>query len=113
MSQNFSNLITNNSDDSTGSIVNAANRNWWMLPVLPAWVAVCFFVVQILIGNLVSLMVLVNIPLKSINSAVLESILAMIIYVFTIFLVITVPWLIEKNRTTKSEIGLTRLLLGI
>ncbi|HUC96156.1 MAG TPA: type II CAAX endopeptidase family protein [Candidatus Saccharimonadales bacterium] len=106
MSQNYSKSALDSGDDSVVSI----NRpNWWMLLVLPAWVTVGFFVAQILIEGLVWLMVIIGIPLKLVNAAVLETIFTVLVYSLTIFLVIIAPWLAKKVQTSRSEIGLTRL----
>jgi len=106
MSQDYSKSIVDSND---GYAMPPTKHNWWMLLVLPAWVTISFFVAQILVEGVVWLMVAVNIPLKSVNSAFLETILASLIYLITIFLVIIAPWLYKKAQTTKSEIGLTRL----
>jgi hypothetical protein len=106
MSQNYSKSALDSSDDSVASI---NKRNWWWLLIFPAWVTVCFFATQILIEGLVWLMVAVGVPLKSVNSTLLETVFTVLIYLVTIFLVIVAPWLVKKVQTSRSEIGLTRL----
>jgi membrane protease YdiL (CAAX protease family) len=106
MSQNYSKGLKEAKSDSLSSVVK---RNWLMLIVLPAWVTVCFFTAQILVDGLVWLMVFVNIPLKLLDQTVLGTVVAIIIYLLTIFFVAVVPWLVKKIRTTQSEIGVMRL----
>jgi hypothetical protein len=79
-----------------------------MVIILPAWIAVCFFAAQLFVEILVWFMLTVDIPLKSVNSTVLETILTVIIYLVTILLVIGLPYTVKKIRTNRTEIGITR-----
>jgi hypothetical protein len=103
MSQNYSKSIINQDDVSTVSY-----RGWWMVFVFPAWVTVSFFAAQVFVEFLVWLMVFIQIPLKSVNSTVLETILTVIVYLVTILLVIGLPYLVKKIQTSRTEIGITR-----
>jgi len=74
-----------------------------------AWVFASFMAAQIIISAILWLLGCFNISLKSIDTTVLESILAALIYLITLAIVIGLPWLIKKRRTNLEEIGLTRL----
>jgi len=82
---------------------------WWMLIILPAWVFVSFFAAQALVTGSVWLLVVLNVPLKSLNQAILSTSLAALLYLITLIIVIGAPWLIKKRRTSRADIGLTRL----
>jgi membrane protease YdiL (CAAX protease family) len=81
-----------------------------MLFVIPMWVVGCFFVAQLLVEALVWLLVTIfNISFDLLNQTVLNTVLVAIIYTITLALVVVVPWLIKKYRTTWVDVGLTRL----
>jgi membrane protease YdiL (CAAX protease family) len=105
MLQNYSNpsaIATNGPEKAK------LKHNWWMLLVIPAWVAVCFFTAQLILYGVVWLLALLNVSLGIFNQSVINITLTALIYVITLVLVIFVPWLIKKYRTTQSDIGLTR-----
>jgi len=103
MSQNYSKSVVNQDDVSAVSY-----GGWWMIFVLPAWVTISFFGAQVFVEFLVWLMVMIQLPIKSINSTVLQTILTVIIYLVTILLVIGLPYLVKKSKTTRAELGLKR-----
>jgi len=76
---------------------------------LMAWVYVCFWLAQFMIFPLVYLTDLIGVPLRSVNEALLQSILAAFVYVMTIALVIGVPKLVHKTKISLSELGLNRM----
>lgn len=98
MSQNFSKSIVNQDDASTVS-----DKRWWVIFVFPAWIAVSFFAAQLFVEILVWFMVLIQIPLKSVNSTVLDTILTATVYIITIFLVVGLPYLVKKNSYYPSR----------
>ena len=80
-----------------------------MLIIIPAWVGVSFFASQIVVLGIAWLLAVLKVPLSSMNSVLLNTISTILIYVLTILLVIIVPWLVKKHKTTASDIGLDRL----
>ena len=80
-----------------------------LMIAMVAWVFVGFVAAQMLISGLLWLMDQFDVSLVSIDQTVLESILAALIYLITLAIVIGLPWLIKKRRTTLGDIGLTRL----
>ncbi len=106
MLQNYSNSQTETKDNLEKTRLK---RNWWMLLIIPAWVTAGFFIAQLTVDGLFLLLRVANIPLGSIDRTVLNTVMIALIYLLTLVFVIFVPWLIKKYRTTKSDIGLTRL----
>ncbi|MCX6728795.1 MAG: type II CAAX endopeptidase family protein [Candidatus Saccharibacteria bacterium] len=103
MSQNSSKSVT---DENSGSAVSY--KYWWMVFVLPAWIAVCFFAAQIFVELFMWLMVQINIPLEFANTTVLETVFTVIVYLLTILLVIGLPYFVKKIKTTRLDLGITR-----
>lgn len=100
-----------NSSDSKSPLVKAAPRrlNWRLLIALPLWVLIGFGVSQALLLGLVRALVALHVPLDLLNPAVLNTAAAAFVYVLSIGIVVGVPWLVKKYRTTKEDVGLTRL----
>jgi len=101
----------------------AQKRNWWMLLALPAWVFSCFFAAQIIglilfitiglyhvsINNLFDPNKAFSFSLTpSINSAILDTMLAAAVYFITIALAVAIPWLIKKSKTSWKDLGISR-----
>lgn len=106
MSQNYSKTPTVSNDTPN---VSGHKYHWSRLLIIPAWVFVSFFIAQIIVTGLVWLLKFLHVPIESMNQAALNTTLAALLYLFTLVIVISVPWLIKKRRTTKEDIGLTRL----
>ena len=87
---------------------STVKRGLWAAGVI-LWVFVGFMGSQIIVGVLAGLLKLMKVPLASLDSSVLETVLAALIYLVTLALVIGLPWLIKKRRTSREDIGLTRL----
>lgn len=83
-------------------------RGLWVLGVV-LWVFGGFFGAQIIVTAFVWLLKMANIPFANLNSSILETVLAALIYLVTLGLVIGLPWLVKKRRTTLSDVGLQRL----
>ncbi|NTW61810.1 CPBP family intramembrane metalloprotease [Candidatus Saccharibacteria bacterium] len=82
---------------------------WWAVLAFPVWMYFCFSLSQALVFGMVWLAVRGGIPLKSFNQTVLNTALVAVAYIITSLLVIGVPWLVKKYRTTFKDLGLTRL----
>ncbi len=76
---------------------------------LMLWVFIGFFIAQFLLVIVIDVLKSVGISFAGANQNVANSILAALIYMLTIAIVIGFPWLVKKYRTTKEDIGLTRL----
>lgn len=106
MSSNFSKSQVEQSENYPNQ--NTLHSHWWMIFAIPAWVVVCFYTAQVIIGLLVWMIVQANIPIESINNTVLQAIFTVIVYLLAIVMVIGLPYLIRKYRTNRDEMGVTR-----
>lgn len=80
----------------------------WMGLTLPIWVVAGFVLAQVIVGLLITLVRTVGVSFEGINATILSTILTAVIYVISIVIVIGLPWLVKKYRTSKAELGLTR-----
>ncbi|MFI5212733.1 MAG: CPBP family intramembrane glutamic endopeptidase [Candidatus Saccharimonadales bacterium] len=81
----------------------------WQLLGLPAWVLFGFVAAQMLLLGIIVGLQAVGLPLKSINPTIFNTIIAAAVYVLSLGIVIGVPWLVKKRRTSRAELGLHRL----
>lgn len=80
-----------------------------MAIVLPFWVFTSFVLAQVIL-YLASLgLRATGVSFKSTNENVLNAVFGVIVYVLTIAIVIGLPWLIKKYKTSREDIGLSRL----
>lgn len=80
------------------------------LVLLPIWMAVSLLAAVFGTKCLLTIFVITTgIKLESINSALLSAVVAAIIYVLTLVIIIGVPALIRHKRTSRADLGLTRL----
>jgi len=105
MSQDYSNQLNTADNHNGGRLSN----KWWMLVVIPAWVTVCFFVAQILLGGIFWVADTLNIRLETLSPSILNTIASVVVYIITIFFVIALPWKFKKIKTNREEVGLNRL----
>jgi len=95
---------------SDDDLVETRNKhNWWMLLLLPAWVFVGFYSAQAIVSGLIWILRALNIQLESINQTILNTMIASLIYIITLVIVTVVPLIVNKHRTDRTDIGLTRL----
>jgi membrane protease YdiL (CAAX protease family) len=76
---------------------------------LPVWVLVGFLGSQLVIVSSIILLRSVGLRIGSVESVVFNAVLAALIYGLSLGIIVGVPWLLWKSRTTKQELGLTRL----
>lgn len=86
-----------------------SRKRWWLALVLPLWVIIGFGLAQILLLGVIWGLNSAGVPFEAVNTSLLNAVVAAIIYVLSAVIVIGLPWWIKKYRTTKQEIGLTRL----
>jgi membrane protease YdiL (CAAX protease family) len=77
----------------------------WMALGLPVWVFVGFMASQVIVGLLLYLLNLLRIPLKNIDESSIQTIGSLVIYLLSLSIVIGLPWLVKKYRTSKQELG--------
>ncbi|MDX2776219.1 type II CAAX endopeptidase family protein [Streptomyces caniscabiei] len=82
---------------------------WQKAIILSFWVLASFFVAQLVVVAVFLLLELANVTV-TLNQAVLQSILAAVVYVLTLGILIGLPWLLKGRRTSRQDVGLTGLL---
>lgn len=73
------------------------------------WVVGAFIAVQLLIGAVLLLLVQLGVPLASVSPVVFATVLSVIGYGLTLFAVVWLPKKILSQKTTKKELGISRL----
>lgn len=82
-------------------------RAWWVVAVImPIWVYVSFLLAQLGVSGLLWVLGTLSVPLESVNKTVATTVLAALIYVVSLLIVIGVPWIALKVRTTRTELGI-------
>jgi membrane protease YdiL (CAAX protease family) len=103
--------LLNKKGDTTPAGKERRRFDWRFLIALPIWVTLSFFAAQFLIVVLVWLLRVSGYPVQSqLNPTVFEALVAGLVYLFTLMIVIGVPWLVRKRPTTLDTLGLQRLL---
>lgn len=88
---------------------SAKPRQWLPVILLAPWAIVSFVAGSILAALIVSLIARV-VPFNILNPSIQSSVLAAASYLCAGVLALGIPWLILRSRTTRSELGLARLL---
>lgn len=73
------------------------------------WTLGGFIAAYLLIAIAILILKTVGVQFEAVNSIVLNTVLAAVIYILSLAVVVGVPWLVNKRRTSKQDIGLTRL----
>ncbi len=82
---------------------------WWMLIALPAWVFICFMAASLIVGLLAGALRQFGVSFVNIDETVFQTAAAAVVYLVCFALIVGVPWLLKRYRTTRQDIGLTRL----
>ncbi len=77
--------------------------------LLPLWAFLGFMLAQALVLGVLELCRLLGVPFASVNEAIFNATAAAVVYVLALAIVMGVPWLVRRSKTTKEEIGLQRL----
>lgn len=76
---------------------------------LPVWVFLGFMLAQALILAALWTLQYAGVSIDALDPTILNAVGGAVIYALAILIVVGVPWLIKRRRTTKEEIGLQRL----
>ncbi len=76
---------------------------------LPIWVFVGFFLAQFVLLAIFYVLEFAGISFRTANTTILNTVLAALVYVFTILIVIVVPVKLKKARVSLEDLGLNRL----
>ena len=86
--------------------VNFLDKHKYLwLVILPLWTYGAFMLAQVLVGWVQELLLMLNVPLASINQAVYATVASVIVYAVSLVIVIGVPLAIWRRKTTIKEIG--------
>lgn len=91
------------------NINKKSNKSWLFLVLLPAWVYSGFFVAQYLVIFLIGLLNNFGLSYEFLDTSVLEMVISTVVYILMLLIVIGLPWLIFRSKTTREEVGLSRL----
>jgi membrane protease YdiL (CAAX protease family) len=83
-------------------------KKMWLGIVLPLWVLAGFVLAQVVVTIIIGALTSVGVNLEGINPAVLNTVAGGVIYALSLLLVIGLPWLVKKYRTSKEDLGLQR-----
>lgn len=83
-------------------------RNIVYLVGLPAWVFAGFIVSIALAQGLVALLYSFGVSFTTAQEVIVSTILGAFVYALCLAIIVGVPWLVRKSRTTKQDLGLTR-----
>lgn len=83
-------------------------RNAAMAAGLVIWVFLAFMLAQAIGIVLIQGMQWVGVPLSSVDSTIFTTVANIFVYTLALALIIGLPWLIKKSRTTTEELGIKR-----
>lgn len=110
MSANFLNKkVPAKTKPEEGLPQRTLRARWWLVIVLPGWVLAGFGLANGVLLAVIQVLVALGVPFGMMNKTILNFVIAACIYILSVIIVIGVPWGIKKYKTSKQEIGLTRL----
>jgi hypothetical protein len=80
-----------------------------MCIALPVWAFLGFMLAQALILVLIEVLQGAGVPFDQVSDSLFQTVVGAVIYALTLLIVIGVPWLVKKVRTSKEELGMQRL----
>lgn len=80
-----------------------------MIIGIPIWAFLGFMLAQAVVLALIQALQAVGVPLNKIDASLFQVVAGGIIYALSLLIVIGVPWLIKRSRTTKEQLGIQRL----
>ena len=101
--------MTKNNTSVAEEPVVSHRRKTALLFGLPLWVLAGFILSQLAVATVVELLQVTGFSFESVNGSTLNAVVAAVVYTLTIVIVIGVPLLWRKIRTTREELGLSRL----
>lgn len=84
-------------------------KRWIKAIVLPLWVVASFFLATYVLEVLIYIVVSLGVSFSNADATIIDALLAGLIYAFAIAIAIGVPWFLQRSKTTKNDIGMTRL----
>lgn len=90
-------------------VKNRRVYRWWLILALPAWVFVSFIFAQVFIVALITGLRATGVVFTGLNTSVLETVAAACVYLLTFGIIVSLPWAMKRYRTSREDMGLTRL----
>jgi membrane protease YdiL (CAAX protease family) len=78
----------------------------WMAIALPVWVFVGFMAAQVVLQLLLLLLGQIGITFKGVDESTFQTAASATIYLLSLSIVIGLPWMVRKYRTTPEELGI-------
>lgn len=78
--------------------------------LVPIWVTVGFYSSALVVGFLLGFLEYIGVSFNSINDTVLNTVLAAMMYLVALLMVIGLPWLVKRKKTTLYDVGLSRVM---
>lgn len=103
------NSLNNQEVPHTPAIKKRSVYRWWLAVVLPVWVFVSFMFAQMLVITIITALREVGVVFTGVNTSVLETVAAAVIYLLCFGVIVSLPWMVRRYRTTRKDLGLTRL----
>lgn len=104
MSQSYS-----SNSSFTAAVRRGFTRPWILLFALPLWVYIGFNIGGYLTQLFIWLLSWLGVPLVQLSDDLFNTLTAVVVYAFTLLIVIGGPWLVLKRRTSRADVGLQRL----
>jgi membrane protease YdiL (CAAX protease family) len=83
-------------------------KPWWVSVIFPVWLFISYYTALLAVFAIVWVLKTLGVQLESLNFAVLNSLMAALVYIITLSIVILVPQLVRKHRTTLKTLGIKR-----
>jgi membrane protease YdiL (CAAX protease family) len=82
----------------------------WMAILVPVWVFIGFMLAQVIVGLVLNLLTVLKVPLRDVTESTIQTVGSLAIYVLSLSIVIGLPWLVKKYKTSKQELGIDSTL---
>lgn len=92
------------------SKIHSRKRAFGYLIGLPLWVGATFIAAQLMIVFGIMLLGELGVPLPADNDVVFNTVVAALVYTLTLVMVVGLPYKLARRRTTRKDLGLTRLV---
>ena len=84
-------------------------RHWSRLLIIPAWVLLSFIAAQVAVIGALNALTKLGVSFPGISTTTLNTIVSVVVYGLTLLIVIGIPYWVKKIRTSREELGITRL----
>lgn len=79
-----------------------------MALLVPIWVFLGFMAAQVIAQLVITLLSYLGVSFKGVDESTFQTAASAVIYLLSLSIVIGVPWLVRKSRTTRQELGIAQ-----